>query len=566
MHVHEGIMFLFTRRADNENKPEIAEALNRSQALIEFGLDGTVKTANENFLKLMGFSLDQVVGKNHSTFVPKHEGDSAEYRAFWQALRGGETQTGVFRRVKRDGSDIWLQASYIPTTNRAGALTGVIKLATDVTERVLRDVFSSGQTDAIGKSMAVIEFELDGTIVRANQNFLDTLGYSLSEIQGKHHSMFIDPAQVKGEEYKQFWPSLAAGNFKQGEFKRIGKGGREVWIQATYNPIRDLDGNPFRVVKFATDVTKQKLKAADAQGQIDAIGASQAVIEFDLDGIIQSANAHFLGAIGYTIDEIRGKHHRMFVDKGYQSSPEYAEFWDALRRGQYRSGEFRRIGKGGREVWIQASYNPICDLNGKPFKVVKYASDVTDQVLARKRAEHVQQLMETVAAGAEELNASVKEIATSMVKSKDTTAGAFDLVVAADGFTVELEGATKAMGGIVEAINDITGQISLLALNATIESARAGEAGKGFAVVANEVKNLANQAKNATDQIGENISRMQHVSSEVVNSLASIRSAMDEVQEYVASTAAAVEEQSTVANDMSANMQRASQEASAMGR
>ena len=559
-------MFLFTRRADNENKPEIAEALNRSQALIEFGLDGTVKTANENFLKLMGFSLDQVVGKNHSTFVPKHEGDSAEYRAFWQALRGGETQTGVFRRVKRDGSDIWLQASYIPTTNRAGALTGVIKLATDVTERVLRDVFSSGQTDAIGKSMAVIEFELDGTIVRANQNFLDTLGYSLAEIQGKHHSMFIDPAQVKGEEYKQFWPSLAAGNFKQGEFKRIGKGGREVWIQATYNPIRDLDGNPFRVVKFATDVTKQKLKAADAQGQIDAIGASQAVIEFDLDGIIQSANAHFLGAIGYTIDEIRGKHHRMFVDKGYQSSPEYAEFWDALRRGQYRSGEFRRIGKGGREVWIQASYNPICDLNGKPFKVVKYASDVTDQVLARKRAEHVQQLMETVAAGAEELNASVKEIATSMVKSKDTTAGAFDLVVAADGFTVELEGATKAMGGIVEAINDITGQISLLALNATIESARAGEAGKGFAVVANEVKNLANQAKNATDQIGENISRMQHVSSEVVNSLASIRSAMDEVQEYVASTAAAVEEQSTVANDMSANMQRASQEASAMGR
>ncbi|WP_281685696.1 methyl-accepting chemotaxis protein [Thalassobaculum salexigens] len=559
-------MFLFTRRADNENKPEIAEALNRSQALIEFGLDGTVKTANENFLKLMGFSLDQVVGKNHSTFVPKHEGDSAEYRAFWQALRGGETQTGVFRRVKRDGSDIWLQASYIPTTNRAGALTGVIKLATDVTERVLRDVFSSGQTDAIGKSMAVIEFELDGTIVRANQNFLDTLGYSLAEIQGKHHSMFIDPAQVKGEEYKQFWPSLAAGNFKQGEFKRIGKGGREVWIQATYNPIRDLDGNPFRVVKFATDVTKQKLKAADAQGQIDAIGASQAVIEFDLDGIIQSANAHFLGAIGYTIDEIRGKHHRMFVDKGYQSSPEYAEFWDALRRGQYRSGEFRRIGKGGREVWIQASYNPICDLNGKPFKVVKYASDVTDQVLARKRAEHVQQLMETVAAGAEELNASVKEIATSMVKSKDTTAGAFDLVVAADGFTVELEGATKAMGGIVEAINDITGQISLLALNATIEAARAGEAGKGFAVVANEVKNLANQAKNATDQIGENISRMQHVSSEVVNSLASIRSAMDEVQEYVASTAAAVEEQSTVANDMSANMQRASQEASAMGR
>ncbi|WPZ34809.1 PAS domain-containing methyl-accepting chemotaxis protein [Thalassobaculum sp. OXR-137] len=559
-------MFLFMRRSDNENKPEVAEAINHSQALIEFDLDGTIKSANENFLTAMGYSLAEIVGKNHSMFVPVRERESEEYRGFWKALRAGQTQARVFRRMKRDGSDIWLRASYVPVKNRTGALTGVIKIATDVTERVLRDSNFAGQVDAIGKTMAVIEFELDGTIVTANQNFLDTMGYSLDEIRGKPHSIFVEPETAGGADYRAFWKSLAAGEPQRAEYKRIGKGGREVWIQGSYNPIRDLDGKPFKVVKFATDVTEQKLKAADASGQIDAIHASQAVIEFDLNGVVRTANANFLNTMGYTLPEIQGKHHRLFVDQAYQASPDYAAFWDTLRRGEFLAGEYKRIGKGGREVWIQASYNPIRDMNGRPFKVVKFAADVTPQVLARKRAEHVQQLMETVAAGAEELNASVKEIAASMIKSKDTTAGAFDLVVAAGDHTTELEQATTAMGGIVEAINTITGQISLLALNATIESARAGEAGKGFAVVANEVKTLANQAKNATDRIAENIGRMQHVSAEVVGSLASIRSAMDEVQEYVASTAAAVEEQSTVANDMSANMQRASAEANAMGR
>ncbi|WP_420562532.1 PAS domain S-box protein [Thalassobaculum sp.] len=559
-------MFLFTQRANNENKPEIAEAINRSQALIEFDLDGKILNANENFLSVMKVALPEIRGKHHSLFVPQADRDTPDYRAFWDALRRGEVQARVFRRIKGDGSDVWLRASYIPTRDRAGKPIGVIKLATDVSERVLRDAFFAGQVEAIGKSMAVVEFELDGTIIQANRNFLDTMGYGLDEIAGKHHRMFVDPAAANGPEYRDFWSSLAQGNYAQGEFKRIAKGGREVWIQATYNPIRDLDGKPFKVVKFASDITEQKLKAADASGQIDAIQASQAVIEFDLNGVVRSANENFLKALGYSLSEIRGKHHRMFVDAAYQASPEYAAFWETLRRGEYCAGEYKRIGKGGREVWIQASYNPIRDLNGRPFKVVKFAADVTQQVLARKRAEHVQQLMETVAAGAEELNASVKEIAASMIKSKETTAGAFDLVVSAGDHTNQLEDATTAMGSIVEAINEITGQISLLALNATIESARAGEAGKGFAVVASEVKTLASQAKNATDRIAENIGRMQHVSGEVVASLASIRVAMDEVQEYVASTAAAVEEQSTVANDMSANMQRASEEANAMGR
>lgn len=289
------------------------------------------------------------------------------------------------------------------------------------------------------------------------------------------------------------------------------------------------------------------------------------MIEFDLDGTIRTANRNFLDAMGYRLEEVKGRHHSIFVDQAYRDSADYRAFWEKLRHGEFQAAEFRRIHKTGRDVWIQASYNPILDPDGKPYKVVKFASDVTAQVLARKRAEHVSALMESIAAGAEELNASVQEIATSMQRSKETTGEAFDLVLAANQSTAAMNDAASAMGNILEVITGITGQINLLALNATIESARAGEAGKGFAVVANEVKNLATQARKATEQISTSIDGMQATSGQVAGALAEIRMAMQKVQEFVASTAAAVEEQSAVAGDMSNNMQRAAAEAANMG-
>src|SRR5229473_3354877 len=274
------------------------------------------------------------------------------------------------------------------------------------------------QVAAINKSQAVIEFNPDGTIVTANENFLKTLGYSLGEIQGKHHSMFVEPAMRDSAAYREFWASLNRGEYQAAEYKRIGKGGKEVWILASYNPILDEKGKPFKVVKCATDVTEQKLRTADLAGQIAAIGKSQAVIEFNMDGSILTANENFLNALGYSLREIQGKHHSMFVDASDRDSAVYREFWANLNAGKYQAGEFKRIGKGGREVWIQASYNPILDLNGKPFKVVKYAADTTAQVIARKRAESVRGMMETVAAGAEELNASVREISETMTNTR----------------------------------------------------------------------------------------------------------------------------------------------------
>jgi methyl-accepting chemotaxis protein len=444
--------------------------------------------------------------------------------------------------------------------DKSGKPFKVIKFATDITAQKLESLEASGKVIAISRAQAVIEFNLDGTIITANENFLNTLGYALSEIQGRHHSMFVEAGERDGAAYRDFWARLGRGEYQAAEYKRVGKGGKEIWILATYNPILNDAGKPFKVVKFATDVTQQKLLAADSNGQMAAIRKSQAVIEFRMDGTILTANQNFLDTVGYTIDEIRDRHHSMFVDPIERSGAAYVEFWASLNRGTYQAAEYRRIGKGGREIWIQASYNPIFDLNGRPFKVVKYAADITAQAMARLKAERARSLIESVAAGSEEMNASIREISETMVKSRQTAESAVQQVETADIQAQRLTSAAHAMGGIVGLIGDITGQINLLALNATIESARAGEAGRGFAVVAAEVKNLANQAKQATDKISSEIEALNGISGDVVGALVSIKQAIEHVNEFVTSTAAAVEEQSTVTSDMSDNMQRAASE------
>ncbi len=459
-------MFRANSRSNGESE---LIAINRALAVIEFKLDGTIITANKNFLNALGYRLDEIQGKHHSMFVPRDQRDSAEYRAFWAALNRAEPQAGEFKRVTKSGSDVWIEASYIPALDSAGKPAKVVKLATDITNKKLQSMADASKIVAIDRAQAVIAFNLDGTIVTANQNFLNAMGYSLAEINGKQHSIFVEPAQRDSAAYREFWAALNRGEYQAGEFKRVGKGGREVWILASYNPVLDETGKPFGVVKFATDITEQRLKNADAAGQIAAISKSQAVIEFNMDGTIISANDNFLKTLGYSLAEIKGKHHSLFVEAAERDGAAYREFWASLNRGQYQAAEYKRVGKGGKEVYIQASYNPILDLNGKPFKIVKYATDVTKQVLVRMGNERVRSMMELVAAGSEELNASVREISDAMTKSRETATAAVDRVTSADNQAQRLSNATKAMGGIIEMINNITGQINLLALNATIE-------------------------------------------------------------------------------------------------
>ncbi|MDY6983069.1 MAG: PAS domain-containing protein, partial [Pseudomonadota bacterium] len=376
--------------AVHELKARLA-ALDKVQAVIEFTMDGTVITANENFLSALGYRLAEIQGRHHGMFVDDAYRNSREYAEFWARLNRGEYDAGEYRRIGKGGKVVWINASYNPIFDVDGTPLKVVKYATDITRQKLRDADIAGQMAAINKAQAVIEFGLDGTIITANANFLDTLGYTLAEIQGRHHGMFVDAAYRNSREYAEFWARLNRGEYDAGEYRRIGKDGKEVWINASYNPILDVDGTPLKVVKYATDITRQKLRDADIAGQMAAIDKAQAVIEFRLDGTIVTANGNFLDTLGYTLAEIQGRHHGMFVDDAYRNSHEYAEFWARLNRGEYSAGEYCRIGKGGKEVWINASYNPIFDAAGKPVKIVKYATDVTAQKKLRQMIDSAMQ-------------------------------------------------------------------------------------------------------------------------------------------------------------------------------
>lgn len=273
----------------------------------------------------------------------------------------------------------------------------------------LEPVELKSMVDAVNRVQAVIEFDTKGKVLHANDNFLSVMGYTLDEVRGQHHRMFCDPEFVASPAYKQMWAKLARGEVESGEIQRIASDGRRLWLQASYNPVFDGDGKPCKVVKFATDITQARSRATEHEGWIRAIGKSQGVIEFDLNGTILDANENFLKVVGYSLDEVRGKHHRMFCDEAFASSPAYAEFWAKLGRGEYHAGRFMRVAKGGRPVWIQASYNPITDANGRPYKVVKFATDITAEVEleqgVKRRAESDQQkvakLLDAVRAAAQ---------------------------------------------------------------------------------------------------------------------------------------------------------------------
>jgi len=488
--------------SDYKNLKGLSDAINRSQAVIEFTPDGTILWANDNFLSAVGYTLDQIKGQHHRMFCEPSYSAKPEYAAFWKRLQNGQFDAGEYKRVTSLGEPIWIQASYNPVFDDNGKVVKVVKFATDITEQKLKNADFQGQLSAIGKSQAVIEFDMDGTIRWANENFLKTLGYTLDEIKGKHHSMFAEASYATSPEYAAFWKRLNDGQFDAGEYKRIGKGGKEIWIQASYNPIMDDTGKPFKVVKYATDVTAQKLQTADYQGQLDAIGKSQAVIEFDMDGTIRFANENFLKTLGYTLDEIKGKHHRIFAEPGYASSPDYTAFWERLNNGVFDAGEYKRIGKGGKEVWIQASYNPIFDLNGKPFKVVKYATDITAQKhLQQQVAENAER--ERVAA--QELQDKVEQLLSVAI-----AAGEGDLTqeITVDG--------VDSMGQLATGFREMIRNIS-----STLEQVNSG----------------ANQIDSGSSQIASSSQSLASGASQQAASLEEISASLEELSAMTAQSA-----------------------------
>ena len=684
------------------------QALHRSQAIIEFDLEGYILKANDNFLKVAGYNELELKGKHHSMFCDPEFSTSPDYKAFWQKLSHGEFVSGEFKRISKSGREIWLLASYNPILDSKGKPFKVVKFATDITQtkaelKVRTDIMNmtsivseanlkgdimtvndkfvevsqysrdellgkphnttrhpdmpkevfkglwatigrgdifrgvvknrkkdgtpyyvdaviapimgengkpkkylgvryditeselerqnmKGIFEAINSAYAYIEFDTSGNILTFNENFQKTMGYSTAEAVGKHHRLFVDPTYANSPAYNQFWADLKNGKCQNDTFRRFNKDGKELWLQAVYAPVKDEMGRVMKVIKIATDVTEEKILTADNSAKISAINRSQAVVEFKLDGTILHANDNFLRCLGYDLNEVKEKHHRMFCEPEYANSNEYRNFWEKLNKGELDAGEYKRIGKGGREVWINASYNPVFDVSGKPYKVVKYATDVTkvkkmihsveetarvlssssqeltttatemsntasqtskESVIASAAAEEVAAGVQTVATNIEEMVASIKEISRSTTESAEMAKTTLARAKDTNKTITQLGVSSQEIGDVIKVISSIAQQTNLLALNATIEAARAGDAGRGFAVVANEVKELAKQTAKATHEITNKIGAIQKDTQDAVSAIGGISEAVEKLNSISGVIAAAVEEQTATSNEVS---------------
>ena len=389
------------------------------------------------------------------------------------------------------------------------------QISVDITQLKSQIAESNSITDAIDRSMAVIEFNPDGIVQKANSNFLQTVGYNEHEVIGKHHQIFCTAEYRNSNEYHQFWRSLNQGQYFSGEFERIGKDGNIIWLEASYNPIFDNNGKLSKIVKFASNITDKAEKAQEQESMVNAISRSMAVIEFDMSGKVLTANDNFLSATGYSLAQIQGQHHSIFCDAELANSTEYSSMWSTLNRGQYVSGQFKRVDSSGNELWLEASYNPIFNIKGELSKVVKFATDITARLTASNEAREVAYDTSLQADKSAQEGAQVVAETISIMTSLST-----DITQASENLNA-LNKQSDQINNIVATISSIAEQTNLLALNAAIEAARAGEQGRGFAVVADEVRGLAARTSTSTTEIADVVKKNVELSQLATNTMQS---------------------------------------------
>jgi methyl-accepting chemotaxis protein len=575
----------YNKNTDN-NQQDLISAINRSQAVIEFNLDGTIIHANENFLSTLGYSLNEIQGKHHRMFCDPDYVASDDYHNLWSKLKRGEFESGEYKRFAKSGKEKWIVASYNPVFGADGKPYKVIKFATDITTSKTE---LQVRTDIMNMTSIVSEANLKGDILNINDKFVEVSKYSKDELIGRPHNTTRHPDMPK-EVFKEMWSTIGRGKIFRGVVKNRAKDGTPYYVDAVIAPILGENGKPKKYLGVRYDITAMETERQNMKGIFNAIDSAFAYIEFDTEGHVLKCNKNFQSAMGHNEEGIKGKHHRLFCDSNYTKSAEYSQFWPELKAGQSKAGIFKRVTATGKEIWLQAVYSPVKDEVGRVVKVIKIASDVSEQqnmiisiqetaqtlasasaeltatatemssaasttskesASAAVAAEEVSAGVQTVATNMEEMVASIKEIGRSTSESALMAKTTLTKAQESNAIVTKLGVSSKEIGDVIKVISSIAQQTNLLALNATIEAARAGEAGKGFAVVANEVKELAKQTAKATDDITNKIGAIQTDTNGAMTAISGISEAVDKLNGLSGVIATAVEEQTATTNEIS---------------
>ncbi len=516
-------------RSSAKTLSPLEQVLDVTHVIVTCDAKGRITHVNEVFTETTGYALNDIVGKDYTHFVRAK--DHAETAAMWSEILAGNPYKTIVPRLTKAGEEIWFDATYAPFRDETGQISAVYIIGREISRMHLKRRDNRSKEDAIKRSMAYIEFDLEGTILWANPLFLQATGYALEEIQGKHHRMFMPEGEADTQAYRDFWARLRKGSGEKGQFKRVAKNGEIIWLESTYETLLDPENRPFKVVKYAFDITGPKNLEADAKGQIDAIQKVQGVIEFSPDGTILRANDTFCAVVGYDASEIVGQHHRIFVDPSIVKSPSYGEFWEKLRSGESLSGDFERIGKDGKKVTIRASYNPIRNAAGDIVKVVKFAVDTTIY----------QVTVDTLRAALDALSkGDLSHVATTDLGEFDTLRVNFN--AARHKLHETLSGITQGAGvlrGEAEAIGQATDDLARRTEQqaATLEESAAAldelvASVKGVATTAQEVQKQSDTAQNHTVHAGEVVDRAVNAMDAIETSskqVASITSVIDDI-------------------------------------